>query len=287
MGPPLSWRRPGRRADGVAVARGRLLDHKGRRATFGFVLNELEESRPLLRAARGGARGRVGRHAEAAARRLSGWMRSTARPSQAPCWGIDVRGRKSCLSYDEALAADDAFPPAEEGLFAFVVAWCGDGFDWVADLMARSRAPRRSVIMVDLISKVAPSTSAHLQRRRGPRGPVHARPIGHTQTPGAGLRRDRSQYDAHVDRRAPRHPETLARAAGTRRGQSAGALDIRVVPLIEPGRGYPTGPRGRANMFYSTDEAGAYLHHIALSYDDLADGTFFLSRLTSRLRRSL
>ena len=29
----------------VAVARGRLLDHKGRRATFGFVLNELEEFR--------------------------------------------------------------------------------------------------------------------------------------------------------------------------------------------------------------------------------------------------
>ena len=29
-------------------------------------------------------------------------------------------------------------------------------------------------------------------------------------------------------------------------------------------------------MFYSTDEAGAYLHHIARSYDDLADGTFFV-----------
>ena len=54
------------------------------------------------------------------------------------------------------------------------------------------------------------------------------------------------------------------------------ALDVRVVPLIEPGRGYPTGPRGRANMCYSTDEAGAYLHHIARSYDDLADGTFFV-----------
>ena len=54
------------------------------------------------------------------------------------------------------------------------------------------------------------------------------------------------------------------------------ALDVRVVPLIEPGRGYPTGPRGRANMFYSTDEAGAYLHHISRSYDDLADGTFFV-----------
>ena len=33
----------------VAVARGRLLDHKGRRATFGFVLHELEESQRRLR----------------------------------------------------------------------------------------------------------------------------------------------------------------------------------------------------------------------------------------------
>ena len=57
---------------------------------------------------------------------------------EAPCWGFDVRGRKSCLSYDEALAADAAFPPAEVGTVAFVVAWCGDGFGWVADMMARS-----------------------------------------------------------------------------------------------------------------------------------------------------
>ncbi len=57
---------------------------------------------------------------------------------EAPCWGMDVRGRKSCLSYDEALAADGAFLPSEVGSVAFVVAWCGDGFDWVADLMARS-----------------------------------------------------------------------------------------------------------------------------------------------------
>ena len=83
-------------------------------------------------------------------------------------------------------------------------------------------------------------------------------------------------HTTHVAHVRQGHPEPLARGGELERGQSARALDIRVVPLIEPGRGYPTGPRGRANMFYSTDEAGAYLHHISLSYDDLADGTFFV-----------
>ena len=114
----------------VAVARGRLLDHKGRRATFGFVLNELEESqRPLLRR-------RLESKRQREVERMDKTINGTA--LEAPCWGIDVRGRKSCLSYDEALAADAAFPPADVGTVAFVVAWCGDGFDWVADLMARS-----------------------------------------------------------------------------------------------------------------------------------------------------
>ena len=36
-------------------------------------------------------------------------------------------------------AADAAFvSPADVGTVAFVVAWCGDGFDRVADPMARS-----------------------------------------------------------------------------------------------------------------------------------------------------
>ena len=43
------------------------------------------------------------------------------------------------------------------------------------------------------------------------------------------------------------------------------ALDIRVVPMVEPGRAH------RA----STDEAGAVLHYLAESYDDLNDATFF------------
>ena len=92
----------------VAVARGRLLDHKGRRATFEFVLNELEESqrRLLLR------RLEVERVVESDAKRqreverMDRTINGTA--LEAACWGIDVRGRKSCLSYDEALAADAA-----------------------------------------------------------------------------------------------------------------------------------------------------------------------------------
>ena len=122
----------------VAVARGRLLDHKGRRATFGFVLHEMEESqRRLLR-----RRLEVDRVVASDAKRqreverMDKTVNGTA--LEAPCWGFDVRGRKSCLSYDEALAADAAFPPAEVASIAFVVAWCGDAFDWVADLMARS-----------------------------------------------------------------------------------------------------------------------------------------------------
>ena len=43
------------------------------------------------------------------------------------------------------------------------------------------------------------------------------------------------------------------------------ALEIRVVHMIEPGRAH------RA----STDEAGAVLHYLAESYDDLNDATFF------------
>ena len=104
-----------------------------------FVLHELEESqRPLLLRRREVER--VLLDVDAKRQREVERMEKTVNGTalEAPCWGIDVRGRKSCLSYDEALVADAAFPPAEVGTVAFVVAWCGDGFDWVADLMARS-----------------------------------------------------------------------------------------------------------------------------------------------------
>ena len=122
------------------MARGRLLDHKGRRATFEFVLHELEESqRRLLR-----RRLEVERvvYSDAKRQREVERMDKTINGTdlEAPCWGIDVRGRKSCLSYDEALAADAAFPPADVGSVAFVVAWCGDGFDGVVALDEVHRA---------------------------------------------------------------------------------------------------------------------------------------------------
>ena len=107
-----------------------------------FVLHELEESqRPLLLRRREvervvASRRRLDAKRQRVVERMDRTINGTA--LEAPCWGFDVRGRKSCLSYDEALAADAAFPPAEVGTVAFVVAWCGDGFDWVADLMARS-----------------------------------------------------------------------------------------------------------------------------------------------------
>ena len=126
----------------VAVARGRLLDHKGRRATFEFVLNELEESqRPLLRR-------RLDAKRQREVERMDKTVNGTA--LEAPCWGIDVRGRKSCLSYDEALDADAAFPPAEVGSVGFVVAWCGDGFGWVADMMARSPGAQKVWTCVEI-----------------------------------------------------------------------------------------------------------------------------------------
>ena len=107
-----------------------------------FVLHELEESqRPLLLRRREvervvASRRRLDAKRQREVERMDKTVNGTA--LEAPCWGIDVRGRKSCLSYDEALDADAAFPPAEVGSVGFVVAWCGDGFGWVADMMARS-----------------------------------------------------------------------------------------------------------------------------------------------------
>ena len=166
---------------------------------------------------------------------------------EAPCWGIDVRGRKSCLSYDEALAADAAFPPADVGTVAFVVGLVrrrlrlGGGPDgaepgrpegldlctnqlvsWV-EFPGRRDDGFRHAIDTQVWKRLTlyQKCAIYNATRRGPRGAVHARPIGHTQAPGAELRRDRSRYDAHVDRRAPRHPEPLARGGELERGQSA------------------------------------------------------------------
>ena len=74
-----------------------------------FVLHELEESqRPLLLRRREVERVVASRRRLAATRQreVERMVRTLNGPAlEARCWGFDVRGRKSCLSYDEALAA--------------------------------------------------------------------------------------------------------------------------------------------------------------------------------------
>ena len=191
---------------------------------------------------------------------------------EAACWGVDVRGRKSCLSYDDALTADAAFPPSEVGSVAFVVAWCGDRFDWVSDLMARSRGAPQAWKRLTVYQKCAiynSSDGGHEVRfTHDLAATTKAQKLDCTVTgPNTTL------TSTDVRRSIMKHSRA---AVNSSVAKALRALDVRVVALIEPGRGYPTGPRKRANMFYSTDEAGAYLHHISRAYNDLADGTFFV-----------
>ena len=122
-----------------------------------IVLHELEESqRPLLLRRREvervvASRRRLDAKRQRDVERMDRTINGTA--LEAPCWGIDVRGHKSCLSYDEALAADAAF--AEVASIAFVVAWCGDKFDWVADMMARSPGAQKVWKRLTLYQKCA------------------------------------------------------------------------------------------------------------------------------------
>ena len=238
-----------------------------------FVLHELEESqRRLLR-----RRLEVERVVEDVKRqreveRMDKTINGTA--LEAPCWGFDVRGRKSCLSYDEALAADTAFPPSEVGSVAFVVAWCGDRFDWVSDLMARSRgAPqvwKRLIVYQKCAIYYNASDGGFIVAYRHDRyATTKPQKLDCTVTgPDTTL----TSIDV---RRSIMNSATVRGQVVPRVDQALRALDIRVVPLIEPGRGYPTGLH-QMRPPYSTDEVGAYLHHISRSYDDLADGTFFV-----------
>ena len=176
---------------------------------------------------------------------------------EAPCWGFDVRGRRSCLSYDEALAADAAFPPSDVGSVAFVVAWCGDRFDWVSDLMARSRgAPqvwkRLIVYQKCAIYQNASDGGFIVAYRHDRYATTKPQKMDCTVTgPDTTL----TSIDV---RRSIMNSATVRGQVVPRVDQALRALDIRVVPLIEPGRGYPTGPR-QMRPPYSTDEVGAYL----------------------------
>ena len=243
-----------------------------------IVLHELEESqRPLLLRRREvervvASRRRLDAKRQREVERMDRTINGTA--LEAPCWGFDVRGRKSCLSYDESLAADTAFPPSEVGSVAFVVAWCGDGFDWVSDLMARSRgAPqvwKRLIVYQKCAIYYNASDGGFIVAYRHDRyATAKPQKLDCTVTgPDTTL----TSIDV---RRSIMNSATVRGQVVPRVDQALRALDIRVVPLIEPGRGYPTGPR-QMRPPYSTDEVGAYLHHISRSYDELADGTFFV-----------
>ena len=243
-----------------------------------FVLHELEESqRPLLLRRREvervvASRRRLDAKRQREVERMDRTINGTA--LEAPCWGFDVRGRKSCLSYDESLAADTAFPPSEVGSVAFVVAWCGDGFDWVSDLMARSRgAPqvwKRLIVYQKCAIYYNASDGGFIVAYRHDRyATTKPQKLDCTVTgPDTTL----TSIDV---RRSIMNSATVRGQVVPRVDQALRALDIRVVPLIEPGRGYPTGPR-QMRPPYSTDEVGGYLHHISRSYDELADGTFFV-----------
>ena len=241
-----------------------------------IVLHELEESqRPLLLRRREvervvASRRRLDAKRQREVERMDRTINGTA--LEAPCWGFDVRGRKSCLSYDEALAADAAFPPSEVGSFAFVVAWCGDGFDWVADLMARSPGAQQVWKRLTLYQKCAiynaTSGGGHEVRYTHDQSDTHKPQALDCDVTGPNT----TLTSTDVRRAILSHSRAAANSSADR---ALRALDIRVVPLIEPGRGYPTGPR-QMRPPYSTDEVGAYLHHISRSYDELADGTFFV-----------
>ena len=255
------WALPLILEEAVAVARGRLLDHKGRRATFGFVLHELEESQRRLLLRRRevervvASRRRLDAKRQREVERMDRTINGTA--LEAPCWGFDVRGRRSCLSYDEALAADAAFPPSDVGSVAFVVAWCGDRFDWVSDLMARSRgAPqvwkRLIVYQKCAIYQNASDGGFIVAYRHDRYATTKPQKMDCTVTgPDTTL----TSIDV---RRSIMNSATVRGQVVPRVDQALRALDIRVVPLIEPGRGYPTGPR-QMRPPYSTDEVGAYL----------------------------
>ena len=180
---------------------------------------------------------------------------------EAACWGVDAQGRKSCLSYDEALAADAAFPPSEVGSFAFVVAWCGDGFDWVADLMARSPGAQQVWKRLIVYQKCA------IYHNASDGGFIVAyRHDGYAATKPQRLDCDVTGPNttlAPTDVRRAILNHSCA-AANSSVNRALRALDIRVVPLIEPGRGYPTGLH-QMRPPYSTDEVGAYFApHLAV-----------------------
>jgi len=191
-----------------------------------------------------------------------------------PCWGSFTNGSRACASYDEALAADSAFPAEATGTATIVTAWCGDALEWAPKLISEpgpAAVWKRLVVYQKcaVYPRNATTSAVHFHHFMMAPGqfkeqvlPIRASGPDNTITA--------------ADVRALLAAHTPASASARTRAALA-ALEVRVVAMNEPGRGYPTRPGGRggSSMYYSTDEVGAYLHYVSENYDDLLDGTFF------------
>ena len=179
-----------------------------------------------------------------------------------PCWATARNNeRRLCASLDEVLEADAG---GELGTVGVVVAWCADDFHWVGDVlrMVAANWPRSENITEWKRLVVYQKCVVH----RNEAGKLVA---------GAGNLHGGQGRALDFDVTGPNLTLTAMDVRAACRATvganqpvvtaAVEALDIRVVPMIEPGRAH------RA----STDEAGAVLHYLSESYDDLNDATFF------------
>ena len=179
-----------------------------------------------------------------------------------PCWATARNNeRRLCASLDEVLEADAG---GELGTVGVVVAWCADDFHWVGDVlrMVAANWPRGANITEWTRLVVYQKCVVH----RNERGKLVAGEGNLHGGQGRALDFDVTGPNLTL---APSDVRAACRATvGANQpvvSNAVEALDIRVVHMIEPGRAR------RA----STDEAGAVLHYLAESYDDLNDATFF------------
>ena len=179
-----------------------------------------------------------------------------------PCWATARNNeRRLCASLDEALEADAG---SELGTVGVVVAWCADDFHWVGDVlrMVAANWPRGENI-TEWTRLVVYQKCIIYRNERGRlvagAGNLHG---------GQGRALDFAVTGPNLTLTAMDVRAACRAMVGANQpvvSNAVEALDIRVVPMIEPGRAH------RA----STDEAGAVLHYLSESYDDLNDATFF------------
>ena len=206
-----------------------------------------------------------------------------------PCWATARNNeRRLCASLDEVLEADAG---GELGTVGVVIAWCADDFHWVGDVLRMVAACVEIKILLRDIAEMHPThwLISSQVAANWPRGEnitewkrlvVYQKCVVHRNEAGklvAGAGNLHGGQGRALDfdvtgpnlTLAPSDVRAACRATvGANQpvvSNAVEALDIRVVPMIEPGRAR------RA----STDEAGAVLHYLSEYYDDLNDATFF------------